>query len=136
MGCGHGRRGGARLITNTHHTRLGPQADVINRGFGGYFTNWFKDYMLDSVGRLAHRAAPLPAAPRARGACPPVVHRARPARRRVCAARPDVCAAVRGGQPSSLPPTPTPLQLFNVTAPLMGIVFLGTKDSQLSWAAG
>lgn len=25
------------------------QADVINRGFGGYFTDWFKDYMLESV---------------------------------------------------------------------------------------
>jgi hypothetical protein len=27
-----------------------PQADVVNRGFGGYFSGWFKDYLMDSVG--------------------------------------------------------------------------------------
>jgi len=26
-----------------------PQADVVNRGFGGYFTSWFTDYMLDDL---------------------------------------------------------------------------------------
>ena len=31
---------------------------------------------------------------------------------------------------------PPHLQVFNVTAPLMGIIFLGVKDSQLNWAAG
>lgn len=25
------------------------QADVVNRGFGGYFTSWFVDYMLDDL---------------------------------------------------------------------------------------
>ncbi|KIZ05501.1 hypothetical protein MNEG_2456 [Monoraphidium neglectum] len=50
------------------------KADLINRGFGGYFTNYFVDYMLDS--------------------------------------------------------------LFDVTNPIMGIAFLGVKDSQVKQAAG
>jgi hypothetical protein len=25
------------------------QADIINRGYGGFFTSWFVDYMLDSL---------------------------------------------------------------------------------------
>jgi hypothetical protein len=25
------------------------QADIINRGFGGFFTSWFADFMLDSL---------------------------------------------------------------------------------------
>ena len=26
-----------------------PKADVINRGFGGFFTNWLREYMLDEL---------------------------------------------------------------------------------------
>lgn len=30
------------------------QADVINRGFGGYFTSWIVDYMLDDLFNVAN----------------------------------------------------------------------------------
>jgi hypothetical protein len=30
------------------------QADVVNRGFGGYFTSWFVDYMLDDLFNVAN----------------------------------------------------------------------------------
>jgi hypothetical protein len=30
------------------------QADVVNRGFGGYFTSWFVDYMLEDLFNVAN----------------------------------------------------------------------------------
>eukprot|EP00879_Flechtneria_rotunda_P032377 GHRR01035574.1.p1 GENE.GHRR01035574.1~~GHRR01035574.1.p1 ORF type:complete len:122 (+),score=29.63 GHRR01035574.1:463-828(+) len=38
--------GGWGLLMQNRYTR---KADVINRGFGGFYTPWFVDYMLDTL---------------------------------------------------------------------------------------
>jgi hypothetical protein len=39
-------------VATTPHSLM--QADVVNRGFGGYYTSWFVDYMLGELFNVAN----------------------------------------------------------------------------------
>ena len=119
------------------------QADLINRGFGGYYTNWFKEYMLDEVGMGRRRGAEGPAKAQfglGRGGASRVSSgqsRRGWASRSGCPVLEPRSVSCHAANRTATHPSPSRCpQLFNVHNPVMGIVFLGVKDSQVKNAAG